>query len=76
MHRSQRKLVRLAIALGLAAFVSFGTHNAAASPLICDWEGDLYCHDGCIDAYGPNYTGACDLSWGAPTCTCWRWNWS
>jgi hypothetical protein len=76
MQRSQRRLVRLTLALGLAAFASFGTHKAAASPLVCDWEGDLYCHDGCIDAYGPSYTGACDSSWGTPTCVCWRWNWS
>jgi len=63
----KRKLSRLVLASCLAAMASFGTQKAVASPLVCDWEGDLYCHDGCQAAYGENYTGACDLSWGTPT---------
>lgn len=75
MDWRNRKLVLLVFALCLVGVAGSGG-IAAAEPLACDWEGEMYCREGCRDAYGDNYTGTCEPFYGLPTCVCWRWNWN
>ncbi|HEY0016126.1 MAG TPA: hypothetical protein VGC13_07390 [Longimicrobium sp.] len=87
MRLEHRVFARRIFGSLMAGAIGFGATQAFAAPTsnpgcsmndpefceapYCTWENDFWCAEGCRDAWGEGYTGACDYWYGMKTCACW-----